>query len=81
MTSDHEAWIIASLSKISKNIFEFGTCSGKTTYIMGLNSNDETKITANLMGPLIINPKNHEVVQVVISDTSYSHQHNVLETS
>ena len=37
MTSDQEAWIIASLSKISKNIFEFGTCSGKTTYLMGLN--------------------------------------------
>ena len=38
MTSDYEAWIISSLSKISKKIFEFGTCSGKTTYLMGLNS-------------------------------------------
>ena len=44
MTSDQEAWIISSLSKISKNIFEFGTCSGKTTYLMGLNSNADTKI-------------------------------------
>jgi|TARA_B100001059_G_scaffold135626_1_gene135910 predicted O-methyltransferase YrrM len=44
MTSDQEAWIIASLSKISKNIFEFGTCSGKTTYLMGLNSDKDTKI-------------------------------------
>ncbi len=35
MTSDKEAWIIASLSKISKNIFEFGTCSGKTTLYHG----------------------------------------------
>ena len=39
----------------------------------------ETRITANLMGPLLVNPKNNEVVQVVISDTTYSHQHNVLE--
>jgi len=39
----------------------------------------EQKITANLMGPLIINSKNNEAVQVVISDSSYSHQHNVLE--
>ena len=46
MTSDQEAWIISSLSKISKNIFEFGTCSGKTTYLMGLNSNADTKITS-----------------------------------
>ena len=51
MTSDQEAWIIASLSKISKNIFEFGTCSGKTTYIMGLNSSDDTKITTLTLSP------------------------------
>ena len=37
MTSEYEAWIIASLSKVSQNIFEFGTCSGKTTYLMALN--------------------------------------------
>ena len=55
MTSDREAWIIASLSKISKNIFEFGTCSGKTTYIMGLNSSDDTKITSITLGPNEVN--------------------------
>ena len=58
MTSDKEAWIIASLSKISKNIFEFGTCSGKTTYIMGLNSSDETKITTITLSPNEINEIN-----------------------
>ena len=31
MTSDYEAWIISVLSKKSNYIFEFGTCSGKTT--------------------------------------------------
>jgi len=45
MTSDYEAWIIGCLSKVSKNIFEFGTCSGKTTYIMALNSSKNSKIT------------------------------------
>ncbi len=40
----------------------------------------ETKITANLMGPLLINPKNNEVVQVVVSDTTLSHQYNVLDS-
>ena len=44
MTSDYEAWIISSLSKISNKIFEFGTCSGKTTYLMGLNSNADSLI-------------------------------------
>ena len=51
MTSDYEAWIISSLSKISKKIFEFGTCSGKTTYLMALNSNENSKITTITLDP------------------------------
>ena len=51
MTSDYEAWIISSISKISKNIFEFGTCSGKTTYLMGLNSSDDTNIVSITLNP------------------------------
>ena len=62
MTSDYEAWIISSLSKISKNIFEFGTCSGKTTYLMALNSDEDTKITSLTLKPSLINyiKKNEE---------------------
>ena len=51
MTSDYEAWIISSLSKISKKIFEFGTCSGKTTYLMGLNSSIDTSIISITLNP------------------------------
>jgi len=38
------------------------------------------RITANLIGPIIINLKNNEAIQVVISNSTYSHQHNVLES-
>ena len=55
MTSDYEAWIISSFSKISKKIFEFGTCSGKTTYLMGLNSSDDTRIVSITLNPQDIN--------------------------
>lgn len=55
MTSDYEAWIISTISKISKNIFEFGTCSGKTTYLMALNSDKDTKITSLTLKPSLIN--------------------------
>jgi len=55
MTSDYEAWIISSLSKISKKIFEFGTCSGKTTYLMGLNSSDDTRIVSITLNPYHLN--------------------------
>jgi len=51
MTSEYEAWIISCLSKVSKIIFEFGTCSGKTTYLMALNSSDRTKITTITLDP------------------------------
>ncbi len=51
MTSDYEAWIIAALSKKSVNIFEFGTCSGKTTYLMSLNSPVNTKILTLTLDP------------------------------
>lgn len=39
------------------------------------------KITANLMGPLVINPMKNEVVQVIISKPQYSHQYNILKPS
>ncbi len=39
------------------------------------------KITANLIGPIIINLKNNEAIQVAISNSIYSHRHNVLESS
>ena len=55
MTSDYEAWIISSLSKVSKKIFEFGTCSGKTTYLMGLNSSDDTRIISITLNPNDLN--------------------------
>ena len=55
MTSDYEAWIISTLSKVSKNIFEFGTCSGKTTYLMALNSSEDTKITTITLNPNKLN--------------------------
>jgi flagellar assembly factor FliW len=42
---------------------------------------DNERITANLIGPIIINTKNNEAVQVVISNSNYSHQYNVLKSS
>ena len=44
MTSDYEAWILSVLAKKSKNIFEFGTCSGKTTLLFAMNSPESAKI-------------------------------------
>ncbi|MCK5683840.1 flagellar assembly protein FliW [bacterium] len=43
------------------------------------SENTEKQITANLIGPLIINSKNNEAIQVAVSNSSYSHQYNILE--
>lgn len=75
MTSDYEAWIIGCLSKISKNIFEFGTCSGKTTYLMALNSSDKTKITT-----ITINPRNIAELDKKIIDNKISYRNLIKES-
>lgn len=44
-TSDTESWILSVLSKNASNMFEFGTCTGRTTYLWAINSPSEAKIT------------------------------------
>jgi len=63
------------------NLDEFISSQKVMVYVVVNVSKTEgkTKITANLMGPILINPEKHKAVQVILSDTSYSHQHNVLE--
>jgi len=51
MTSDYEGWILSCLAKSSKNIFEFGTCSGKTTALLALNSSQESKVYSVTLNP------------------------------
>lgn len=39
------------------------------------------KITANLMGPILINTKRYEAVQMVLPNSPYSHKHPIFSTS
>ena len=78
MTSDYEAWILSVLAKKSTNIFEFGTCSGKTTLLFAMNSSENAKIdtitldevTANT---LALNLNDNKIAQRnIISESKYS---------
>jgi hypothetical protein len=51
MTSDYEGWILSCLAKSSKKIFEFGTCSGKTTALLALNSSSESEVYSVTLNP------------------------------
>tara|TARA_Y100000590_G_scaffold347793_1_gene398545 strand:+ start:1787 stop:2572 length:786 start_codon:yes stop_codon:yes gene_type:complete len=76
-TSDYEAWILSSLSKISKNIFEFGTCSGKTTSLMALNSPEDANIVTLTLNPdqaknLNLDGKDNKVsIRNIINESKY----------
>ena len=77
-TSDYEAWILSSLSKTSNNIFEFGTCSGKTTTLMALNSPNDSKIItltldSNQAKNLSLDSQDNKVsIRNIINESNYN---------
>jgi predicted O-methyltransferase YrrM len=50
-TSDAEAWVLSTLAKRSQRIFEFGTCTGKTTYLVARNSPADASVTTITLAP------------------------------
>lgn len=50
-TTDAEAWVLATVAKKARRIFEFGTCTGKTTYLVARNSPGDARITTLTLAP------------------------------
>lgn len=50
-TSDSEAWILAALAKRAGMMFEFGTCTGKTTYLWARNARPDATIVTLTLAP------------------------------
>ncbi|RME35431.1 MAG: class I SAM-dependent methyltransferase [Gammaproteobacteria bacterium] len=50
-TSDYEAWILAVLARRAKVMFEFGTCTGRTTYLWARNSPPDARIHTITLPP------------------------------
>jgi len=50
-TSDGEAWILAVLAKGASALFEFGTCTGKTSYLWSRNANPSARIVTITLAP------------------------------
>ena len=51
-TSDVEAWMLAVLAKRAHQMFEFGTCTGKTSYLWARNSPADARITTLTLAPV-----------------------------
>lgn len=49
-TSCFESWVLSVLAKQATSLFEFGTCSGKTTYLWAKNSPAEARIITLTLG-------------------------------
>lgn len=50
-TSDLEAWILAVLSKRARLMFEFGTATGRTTYLWARNSPPDATVVTLTLSP------------------------------
>jgi len=50
-TTDGEAWILATLAKQSRTFFEFGTCTGKTSYLWSRNAPPKSRIVTLTLAP------------------------------
>lgn len=53
----------------------------KLYVIVNTSAGIPEKITANLIGPLVINTRRFEAVQLVMHNSPYSHQHYIFDTS
>jgi predicted O-methyltransferase YrrM len=50
-TTLEESFVLAQYASSAKNMFEFGTCTGRTTYLWALNSPASAKITTLTLAP------------------------------
>jgi predicted O-methyltransferase YrrM len=50
-TSDFETWILANLAKGARTIFEFGTATGKTTYLLARNAPKDARVITLTLAP------------------------------
>ena len=49
--SDVDSWVLAVLAKHAHTMFEFGTCTGKTSYLWAVNSPPDARITTLTLPP------------------------------
>ena len=63
--SDRETWILSVLAKSARTLFEFGTATGKTTYLWARNAPADARVTTITLGP-----KQHDAYSASDEDNS-----------
>jgi predicted O-methyltransferase YrrM len=49
--SDRETWVLCAIAGKSRLIFEFGTCTGKTTYLLARNAPADARVVTLTLAP------------------------------
>lgn len=49
--SDRETWVLCAIASKSKLIFELGTCTGKTTYLLARNAPADARVVTLTLAP------------------------------
>jgi predicted O-methyltransferase YrrM len=49
--SDLETWVLCNLARDASRIFEFGTCTGKTTYLLAANAPPNARVSSLTLEP------------------------------
>lgn len=75
-TSPRESWVLAVLAKSARRMFEFGTCTGKTTYAWAVNSPEQAKVTT-----LTLAPGDHAAYGEQVGDSSADVRHALNESA
>ena len=80
---------IQNLSYMNLNINRFIGCSQKDievssptdVFVLGIVTvpSDDSPVTINLQGPLIVNKLNNKCLQVVVSDPKWGTKHDILQ--
>jgi hypothetical protein len=76
VTSDYEAWILAVLSRSALTMFEFGTCTGRTTYLWARNSPRKARVYT-----LTLNPAHARYYKPAAEDDAQDQSDALAETS
>jgi predicted O-methyltransferase YrrM len=59
-TNDFESWILAAMAKGASTMFEFGTCTGRTTYLWARNQPPNGRVITLTLAPDQLNAYKHE---------------------
>ncbi len=82
-TTIDEVWILAALAKRSKTIFEFGTCTGRTTYLLARNAPDDARVGTITLTPDTVDtyhaesadPDNDRWTQIAKDESTFTDFH------